>query len=114
MKLARGAPFFAGVWAGSAPLLVWALHFAFCYVAVAVMCTSAVNAGLDEPRALHGSLAAATALAFVTLAAMLWRTRSPAPQASYLQLMRRVASTLALIGVAWMGVPMAMLPACAP
>lgn len=114
MKLERAASFFGGVWAGMAPLLVWAAHFAFCYVAVAVMCAGAVEAGIGEPRALRWLLAAATVLALAALAAMLWHARRPDSRAPYLQLMRRVGSTLALIGVAWMGVPMAMLPTCAP
>jgi hypothetical protein len=114
MKRVRAASFFGGVWAGMAPLLVWAAHFAFCYVAVAVMCAGAVQAGIGEPRALRWWLVVATVLGLAALAAMLWRARRPDARSPWLQLMRRMGSTLALIGVAWMGVPMAMLPACAP
>jgi hypothetical protein len=113
MKLTRAEPFFAGVWAGSAPLLVWAGHFAASYVAVAVVCMGAVNAGTAEPPALRWGLAAITALAGITLAAMLWRACAPAPDTPCLQLVRRVCTALSLIGVAWTGVPIAMLPACA-
>jgi hypothetical protein len=114
MKLARGAHFFAGVWAGMAPMLVWALHFAVSYVAVAVMCASAVRSGAGEPEALRWSLVAATALAVWVLAAMLWHARASAPESTYVQIVQRVGATLSLIGVAWSGVPLAMLPVCGP
>lgn len=114
MKLTPSAPFFAGVWAGGAPLLVWAVHFAVCYVAVAVACAGAVKAGAGEPGTLRWALAAATVVAAVVLAAMLWRSRSSATHSPYPQIVQRVGAVLALIGIVWVGVPLAMLPACAP
>jgi hypothetical protein len=107
MKRTPPAPFFAGVWAGMAPLMVWAAHFAFGYVAVAVACVGAP----PDPQVLRAVLLGATALAFVWLAAMLCRASS---LDGYAQLMRRVGALLSLIGVAWSGVPMVLLPACVP
>ena len=113
MKPDRAAPFFAGVWAGTAPMLVWASHFAGSYVGAAVVCASAVKSGAGEPDALRRWLIAATALALIALATMLWRSRTRSAQAAYVQMVRRACATLALIGVAWTGVPLALMPACA-
>lgn len=112
MRLTPPAPFFTAVWAAGAPLLAWAAHFAFSYVAVAAVCTRASISGAGEPGALRWWLAAATAIAIGALAVMLWRPRSAsAPQ---VQLVRRVCAVLSLIGVAWVGVPLSMLPLCGP
>ncbi|MBL0726567.1 hypothetical protein [Piscinibacter sp. HJYY11] len=107
MKQTPAAPFFTGVWAGMAPLVVWAAHFAFGYVAIAVACVGAP----PDPQGLRAVLLGATALAFLVLAAMLWRASSLNGHA---QLMRRVGALLSLIGVAWSGVPVVLLPACVP
>ena len=102
--------FFAGVWVGMAPLLVWALHFAACYVAVAVACTS-TPANPELPM-LRTWLIAATAVALVTLVAMLWRARASRPAGRFDLLARRVCAALALVGVAWSVVPMLVLTTC--
>lgn len=106
MKQTPAASFFAGVWAGMAPLVVWAAHFAFSYVAVAVACVGAP----PDPTVLRAVLLAATALAFVVIAALLWR--APSSLGGYAVLARRVSAVLSLIGVAWSGVPMLLLPVC--
>lgn len=106
----RGS-FFAGVRAGMAPLLVWALHFAACYVAVAVACTLSPGRTLDIP-VLLACLVAATVLALVTLVVMLWRARAAPSDGHFDRLIRRVCAALALVGVAWSAVPMAMLATC--
>jgi len=50
--MSPGAPFFAAAVRTSLPLWLWAGHFAFCYVAVAVGC----HAGWHE-AAWHGASA---------------------------------------------------------
>lgn len=111
MTRVPAAPFFAGVRAGMAPLIVWVLHFAACYVAVAVACTQSA-AGLGDLPALRAGLVAATVLALVTLVAMLWRASAAQKESHFDLLARRVCAALALVGVAWSAVPMAMLATC--
>jgi hypothetical protein len=108
MKTTRAAPFFAAVWTGTAPLLVWGLHFAASYVAVAVACAGAT----PNPAALRAWLAAATALAALALAMMLWRSLSSARRSGHARYVRCVCAALSLVGVAWAGVPIALLPVC--
>ena len=55
----------------TAPLAVWALHFAFSYVAVAAMCTRAVAAA---PPSLMPMLVGVTVIALLVLAVARWRT----------------------------------------
>jgi hypothetical protein len=85
------------------PLLVWAAHFGFCYVFVAVACM----ARWEAPR-VTATLLAASALAGVWLAVLL--LAALAHRAG--RVMRAGASALALLGVAWATLPILTLPPC--
>ena len=111
----RASPFFAGMWSGAAPLLLWAAHFAFCYLAVAVGCVDLLGSSPSITAAqLRLLLAAGTVLA---LAAGLWLLRR-AWQAVQRQpgglspRVRLVGAGLALVAMLWAGLPLALLPVC--
>ena len=111
------SPFLAGVWAGVAPLLLWAAHFAFCYLAVAVGCVDVLgNSPFLSALQLRLLLVAGSVLA---LASGLWLLRhawgaAHAQPASLLAKVRLVGAGLALVAMAWGSVPLALLPLCQP
>lgn len=108
----RAASFFAGAWAVSAPLLVWALHLAASTLAVTLMCAAAVKAGSGGSEGLRMGLLAGTMLAVAALAALLWSARAKAGSVSFLRVLQCVCIALAMVAVLWTGVPLWMLPAC--
>lgn len=114
-RAGRRFPFFAGTWSGSAPLLLWALHFAFCYGAVAVGCTAILHGGAwltaEQLRLLMGG---ATVLALALGALLLWRAFAAGRQVGgrLLPRVRLLGALMALVGMAWTGLPLALLPAC--
>ncbi|CAN7335414.1 hypothetical protein [Rhizobacter sp. LjRoot28] len=101
---------FAGVWSATAPLAVWALHFAFSYVAVAAMCTRAVAAA---PPSLMPMLVGVTVIALLVLAVWTWRALRSTSDPTLIRTVRRTCALLALLGVAWTAVPLALLVPCA-
>lgn len=110
--------FRAGVDAALTPWLIWAAHFAACYVWLAVGCMPAL-AG----RSVFGVSLAAAGLAFASItaiAALLWRLRrsvraiTARGAGSAMQADLSLASTaLALLAVAWTALPMLLVTACA-
>ncbi len=113
MTFRQLAPFFSAVWMASTPLLLWALHFWFCYFAVAVVCTSAMHGGAMDPAALRWVLVATTIAAIAMLAALLWRDLARSEAGSIVGVARQLTALIALVGIAWAGVPLALLPVCA-
>ena len=106
----KRSPFFAGSMRAAAPLWTWALHFAFCYVAVAVGCDAGGDLAALRWTLVAGSVVAIAAAALLTLSA--WRN---ARQAAHRGLAVRVgllAAALSLLGVAWTALPVLLLPAC--
>lgn len=98
-------------WRGTAPLLVWAAHFAFCYVLVAAQCSPALFDGTAPRRWV---LLAACALALGACAWMLWRAARPLGEAASLrEWAAALSALLALAGVAWTSLPVLMLDGCA-
>ena len=110
-------PFFAGVWAGVAPLLLWAAHFAFCYLAVAVGCVDVLgNSPFLSLLQLRLLLAAGSVLALGTglwLLRLAWGAARAQPE-SLLAKVRLVGAGLALLAMGWESVPLALLPLCQP
>ena len=111
----RAAPFFPAAARASLPLWLWALHFAFCYVAVAVGCRAGWQhpgaAGLSPLQGLLGWGSAAALGGAVVLLVHAWRHRATAPGA-LLARVRSVVAALALIGIAWTSIPLLLLPTC--
>lgn len=101
---------FAGVWAATAPLAVWALHFAFSYVAVAALCTRAAAAA---PPSLMPMLVGVTVIALLVLGVWTWRAMRSTAEPTLLRTVRRTCALLALLGVAWTAVPLTLLVPCA-
>ena len=108
-------PFLAGTWAGIAPLLLWALHFAFCYVGVAIGCTAILRHGASGgTTGLRMVLAIGTVAAAAGVGWMLWRgcRAIRAGDGDLMPRVRLLGALLALIAIVWTGVPLAMLPVC--
>jgi hypothetical protein len=114
-RAASRFPFFAGVRAGAAPLVLWALHFAFCYGTTAVGCTAILRDGaLLTPLHLRLLMAGGTALALAASAWLLVHACRGARrgQGDLLPTVRLASALLALVAIAWTGLPLAVLPAC--
>jgi hypothetical protein len=107
-------PFFARTWAGLAPLLLWALHFAICYVGVAIGCSAIARGAPLGAMPLRVLLAAGTAAAVLVGAGLVWRgcRAMSARQGDLLPKVQLVGSGLAVVAILWTGVPLAMLPLC--
>lgn len=83
------------------PLLVWAVHFGFCYVFLAAACSARWQAPL-----ITGTLVGASAAAGLWLAVLLALALRRRPGRA----VRAGASVLALLGVAWTTLPVFALP----
>lgn len=97
---------------GTLPLLVWSFHFAFTYGLAAFQCTPAGLRPGGPDRALLGVV---TAVAIGACAWLAWRARGvPARRdAGVLDWSRLVLAVLALVAVAWSGVPLLLVACCA-
>ena len=88
------------------PLLVWAAHFASCYLIVAFGC---VAWGPQAPlRALMIGASVVALAAIVLQGVLAWR-RADGPLAAPAE---RWSALLALLGVGWTAVPTFALPVC--
>ena len=103
---------------GTAPLLVWAAHFTFCYVLVGAQCSPAL---FDAAAPRSVMLLAVSALALVLCGWLLWRAArgvqlaqlAGAEDALALRQWASLAgAVLALAGVAWTSMPLLMLDGC--
>jgi hypothetical protein len=106
--------FFAAARTASAPLLLWAGHFAFCYVAVAVGCTAALQGGGITPQGVRWVLIGATALALGGGVGLLWGAcrAGRRTQGDLLPVVRGAAALLALVGMVWTGLAVGLVGAC--
>ena len=98
--------------AGTLPLLVWSVHFAFAYGLAAAQCTPAVMRPGGPDRVLLGAVTLAAVGACAWLA---WRARGVPRRedAGLLDWARLVLAVLALVAVAWSGVPLLLVAGCA-
>jgi hypothetical protein len=106
------ASFWRRLLAGTLPLLVWSVHFAFTYGLAAAQCTPAAMRPGGPDRMLLGAV---TLAAIGACASLAWRARD-VPQrvdAGLLDWARLVLAVLALVAVAWMGVPLLLVTGCA-
>ena len=116
----KNASFFGGSARASAPLWLWAAHFAFCYAAVAIGC----DAGWQQVRwaglsALQWALASASAVAIAAAALLLLAAcraaRHRDRDRGHGGLAARVGmlvAVLSLVGIVWTTAPLLWLPAC--
>lgn len=114
MALAKRERFFRRLLRGTLPLLVWAAHFAACYVLVAFQCSPA---GFTPGNPRHWPLVAMTIVALAICAALAWRGRasfaSPDEQTPLLDRATAWTAVLASIGIVWTSVPLWLVDSCA-
>ena len=98
--------------AGTLPLLVWCAHFAFSYGLAAAQCTPAGWRPGGPDRVLLGGV---TLAAIAVCACLAWRARGVLwrNDAGLLDWTRLVLAVLALVAVAWGGVPLLLVAGCA-
>ncbi|MBQ5946327.1 hypothetical protein [Massilia sp. ST3] len=104
--------FFVRLARATAPLVIWALHFALCYGLAAAQCTPGGMRAGGPDRVLLG---VATVLALGACVWLGWRARGRLREPSVgLSGYAAVASALlAVIGIAWSGMPLLMVAGCA-
>ncbi len=91
---------------GVAPLLVWAAHFAFCYLFAALLCTSG-----GEADWRWWVLCGATVVALGVAGFLLHRAWRRGPEGLLAQA-RLGSAVLALVGIAWASVPLLAAGGC--
>ena len=98
--------------AGTLPLLVWIAHFSFSYGLAAAQCTPAGLRAGGPDRVLLGGV---TLAAIVACAWLAWRVRDVPwrGDAGLLDWTRLVLAVLALVAVAWGGMPLLLVAGCA-
>lgn len=95
------------------PLLVWLLHFAFCYGLAAAQCTPAIMREGGPDRILLGL---ATVAALGACAWLTWRRRGVLgwpDSAGLLEWASFLFAGLALVAVSWNSVPIMLVAGCA-
>ncbi len=93
---------------GSAPLLVWALHFTLCYGLVAAQCSPALS---QPPQ--RWLLIAISLAALGLCGALLWRApRAWSVDARLMDWARAGGALLAMAGIAWTSLPLLLLDGC--
>ena len=96
--------FFYKLWQGTAPLVLWASHFFFCYLYAASGCR----------RETWAVLLGATLLALASagwLAWKAWRGGGEAPR-GVLHMARLGGAILALAAIAWSAMPLLVFGRC--
>ena len=95
---------------GTAPLLLWAAHFALCYVFVAAECSPAF-ATPEAPR--RWVLGVVSVAALAACAWLLWKApRAWSQDAGLLDWARAASPLLALAGIAWTSLPLVLVRGC--
>ena len=106
--------FFRKLIRGTLPLLVWAAHFAACYVLVAFECSPA---GFVPGNPQRWPLVLMTMVALGACAALAWRARGPLGAAdehtALLDWAAAGTAVLAFVGIAWTSVPLWFVETCA-
>jgi len=95
------------------PLLVWLLHFIFCYGLAAAQCTPAAMRQGGPDRTAMGI---ATVVALALLAWLVWRARGVLGRpgkAGLWEWARFLFAALSLVAVSWNGVGILLVPGCA-
>jgi hypothetical protein len=105
--------FFRRLLRGILPLLVWLLHFIFCYGLAAAQCSpGGMHAGGPDRTVLG----IATAVALALCALLAWRARGVLQRAGPAGLLDWAAflfALLALVAVGWISLPLFLVSGCA-
>ncbi len=104
--------FFKKLMRGTLPMLVWAAHFAACYVLVAADCRPAAAAmGPDRLP-----LVLITVVALAICAALAWRARATlhggGEKTALLDWAAALSALLAFVGIVWTSVPLWFVKGC--
>jgi len=98
---------------GTLPLLVWAAHFAACYVFVAAQC-SPLGYEIGNPQ--RWPLVVFTALALAVCGWLMWKWRGTLRDADertpLLDWAAAGSALLAFVGIVWTSVPMWVIQGC--
>ncbi len=109
--------FLAGSARGALPLLIWAAHFFVTYVSIKSACALDLQrlslAGVSAISLFIWLLSAVAIGALVWLVALGVNAARSDGSAGTLSIVRAGAAILALAGVLWSSVPIALVPPCA-
>lgn len=98
---------------GTMPLLVWAAHFAACYVFVAMQCSPA---GYVQGYPQRLPLAVVTALALAACGFLAWKWRATLRHAdertALLDWAAAGTALVSLVGILWTSVPLWFIQGC--
>lgn len=98
-----GDRFWSRLWQGTAPLVLWAAHFFFCYLYAAAGC---------GPRT-WAVLLGVTVVALAVAAWLVWTSWPHEGHSRSLPRMARQGSAiLALVAIAWGGLPLLVFGGC--
>lgn len=107
--------FFGATARAMLPLVLWALHFAFSYVAVALGCTAGWHrAAAGGLSLLQWVLAAGSTAAIAAIAALIHHDCRLAAYTrhSLISQVRAITGLIALLGIVWASAPPFLLSAC--
>lgn len=104
--------FFRKLMRGTLPMLVWAAHFAACYVLVAADC----RPGAASPGPDRLPLVLITVVALAICAALAWRARATlsggGEKTALLDWAAALSALLAFAGIVWTSVPLWFVNGC--
>jgi hypothetical protein len=104
--------FFVRLLRGTGALLVWALHFTLCYGVAAAQCTPGGLRVGGPDRVLLG---VATIIALGACVWLGWRARDRvrSPDAALTDWSALAGAVLAVVAIAWNGIPLLLVAGCA-
>jgi len=97
----------------SLPFLIWAAHFAFCYIVAAAQCTpGAWRPDGPNPYLLVGAtVLALAACAWIGMAAK--RRLDASKRKAFTDYVAAVGAVLSMIAIVWTGIPVLLVHGCA-
>lgn len=104
--------FFARATRAGLPFLIWATHFAFCYIVAAAQCTP----GAWRPQGPNPWLLGGVTV--LALAACVWcgvlaAGRLRAGASDFVDYVAAASAVLAFIAIGWMAIPVLLVSGCA-
>lgn len=104
--------FFSRATRAGLPFIIWATHFAFCYIVAAAQCTpGAWRPDGPNPWLLGG----VTVLALIACAwsGAVAARRLRAGASDFMDYVAAASAVLAFVAIAWMGIPVLLVTGCA-